>query len=609
MLLAASLRRFLRCQYELVAAISQPVSEKTLALMQALEVRSVPITNHLDENYPIGNKVACLGIETSADKIVFLDSDILCLREFCPDTVFDAPFAAKPVDLANFSRGEAVPWRPVYELFQLPLPKERVISSTNGELILPYFNAGVIAVQNGLNFGAVWEECCRKIDAAPSITDKRPWLDQIGLAVTVSLLKLKYRCLDERFNFPAHLKPLLQLKIPKLSDPHLIEKFFRNSTSQTVEKVLKPLLCHYHWPTVIRREPLLNQLVVELAETYPLLKQLILDSNEWAPLLKPYTLSKSSSSRFSIGSGAIWKNLTEKLGERVRLAKTHHCADSLSTLPKPPSFFPPEAIITGIPRSGTSYLCRLLHSLPDCVVINEPTQIFEPLKNNLTYWQVATFYRELRRDILDAKPIENKLSNGQLIEDTAVIDVRTSSQPQVSRPDFLLCTKNTLAYMARLPQLRQVLPHAPIIACVRHPLDTIASWKTSFPHLKQALVTEFPVGHVHDPFLAQWQQQRLAEIAATPEEALKRALLWRYLAEIVIMNAHQLIVVRYEELVTQPVTVLKTILRSIENAPPLLSKTAQIKPSTVRQQRQVLDENDLQAIGDVCGESAVALGY
>ncbi|RKZ45568.1 MAG: hypothetical protein DRR16_24100, partial [Candidatus Parabeggiatoa sp. nov. 3] len=60
-----------------------------------------------------------------------------------------------------------------------------------------------------------------------------------------------------------------------------------------------------------------------------------------------------------------------------------------------------EAIITGIPRSGTSYLCRLLHSVPDCVVINEPTEIFAPLNNQLTFWQVATFYQELRRDILD----------------------------------------------------------------------------------------------------------------------------------------------------------------------------------------------------------------
>jgi hypothetical protein len=121
-------------------------------------------------------------------------------------------------------------------------------------------------------------------------------------------------------------------------------------------------------------------------------------------------------------------------------------------------------------------------------------------------------------------------------------------------------------------------------------------------------VTEFPVGHVNDPFLAQWQRLRLAEIAATPNEPLKRALLWRYLADILLMNAHQLILVHYEILVTQPVSVLKSILQQIPNAPPLY-KTHKITASMVRQKREVLDEADLQAIGDICGESAVALGY
>jgi len=574
MLLAASLKRYLRCEYELVAAIPQPttrwgsLSQNTLNLMQTLGVRSAQIINRIDENYPIGNKVSCLGVETSASQIVFLDSDILCLRTFSP--LFDAPFQAKPADLSTFTP-ENNQWQPVYDLFQLPLPTERVISSTSGQLMLPYFNAGVIAVQNGLGFAQVWEACCQKIDAAASISNKRPWLDQIALPIAVNQLGLKYKCFDERFNYPAHLKPLS-------NSPEFL-----------------PFLCHYHWSHIIRREPGLNQLVKALAETYPLLKTLILASEPWAQLLKPYTSLKP-----------------------VRFFP-------LINLPKPDRFWKPvrflknlekkhlinnrvEAIITGIPRSGTSYLCRLLHTIPDCVVINEPAPIFTPLTNDLIPWQIATFYQDLRRDILDGLPVENKVQHGQVIEDTAIIDVRAPYQPVVSRPDFLLCTKNTLTYMARLPQLKQVLPHAPIIACVRHPIDTIASWKTSFPHLKQAAVTEFPVGHVTDPFLAPWQHQRLAEIAATPAEALKRALLWRYLAEIILINAHQLILVHYEKLVTQPVKVLKSILQHIPDAPPLYN-TKKISASTVRQKREVLDDNDLQAIGDICGETAVALGY
>ncbi|RKZ41325.1 MAG: sulfotransferase [Gammaproteobacteria bacterium] len=562
MLLAASLKHFLQGDYELVAAIPEPtthwgrLSDETQALMQILKIRSLPIVNNIDENYPIGNKVACLGIDTSADQIVFLDSDILCLREF--NFPFNPPFSAKPADLNLFTSDISV-WKQIYDLFNLPLPHQRVITSTSGELMLPYFNAGVIAIQNGIALKPVWEECCQIIDATHSITNKRPWLDQIALPIALARLNLDYHCLDERFNYPAHLKPL----------------------SNSPESL--PFLCHYHWSHIIRREPGLNQLVKALAETYPLLKTLILASEPWAQLLKPYT---------SLKPVRFWKP--------IRFLKNFEKKHLINNRV--------EAIITGIPRSGTSYLCRLLHTIPNCVVINEPAPIFTPLTNDLIPWQIATFYQDLRRDILDGLPVENKVQNGKIIEDTAIIDVRAPYQPVVSRPDFLLCTKNTLTYMARLPQLKQVLPHAPIIACVRHPIDSIASWKTSFPHLKQAAVTEFPVGHVNDPFLAPWQHQRLAEIAATPDEALKRALLWRYLAEIILMNAHQLILVHYEMLVTQPVKVLKSILQQIPDAPPLYN-TKKISASTVRQKREVLDNNDLQAIGDICRETAVAMGY
>jgi hypothetical protein len=609
MLLATSLKLFLQGDYELVAAIPQPenhwgrLSEKTQALMQILKIRSQPIVNNIDKNYPIGNKVACLGIDTSADQIVFLDSDILCLREF--NFPFNLPFSAKSADLNLFSSDITV-WKQIYDLFNLPLPYRRVMASSSGELMVPYFNAGVIAIQNGLALKPVWEECCQIIDATHSITNKRPWLDQIALPVALARLNLDYHYLDERFNYPAHHKPL-------------INSSFQSTQKKGMENFL-PFLCHYHWHSIIRREPLLNDLVKELANAYPLLEKLILNSDEWARLLKPYTLQKPPRRLFSrpltsFKSSRLLKKTIDfqkiKAIRSVRFLKPDKSLYQKIYLKNDRRFLPDnrvEAIITGIPRSGTSYLCRLLHTLSNCVVINEPAQIFPPLTNDLIPWQIATFYQDLRRDILDGQPVENKVQEGQVIEDTAVIDARVPYQPAVSRPDFLLCTKNTLTYMARLPQLKQVLPDAPIIACVRHPIDTIASWKTSFPHLKQAAVTEFPVGHVNDPFLAQWQRLRLAEIAATPNEPLKRALLWRYLADILLMNAHQLILVHYEILVTQPVSVLKRILQQIPNVPPLY-KTNKITASMVRQKREVLDEADLQAIDDICGESAVVLGY
>jgi len=552
MLLAASLKRYLRSEYECVAAIPNQwgeISETTKVLLKFLGIRSVPITNSINHDYPIGNKVACLGIDTPAEKLVFLDSDILCLREFNPSQWFTAPFSAKPADLATLTHDIPL-WQRMYSLFNLAFPTWRVFSTVTEELMVPYFNAGVIVVQNNLGFAKMWEECCQIIDAQDSITKKRPWLDQFALPIALMRLNLPHHCLDERFNYPAHLKPL---------------------------PALLPFLCHYHWPAVIRREPILTQLVNELVDSYPPLPNLVLRSPEWAPLLKPYTL-KTQSKRWSI------KPKKKFLYPRI------------------------DAIITGLPRSGTSYLCRLLHTIQDCVAINEPTEIYSPLMEDLYPWRIPVFYQELRKAILDGQPIENKLHNGQVVEDTAILDVRTSYHPQVSRPDFLLATKNTLAYLARLPHLRRVLPQAPIIACVRHPLDTIASWKTSFPHLRHAQVNDFPVGHVNDPWLATWQRQRLAEVAETSRASIKRALLWRYLAECLLMNAHQIIWLRYEQLVTQPVTVLKSLLAQIPHAP-TFHPTEKIIASTIRQKREVLDAEDFQAIRDICGQTAVELGY
>jgi hypothetical protein len=152
------------------------------------------------------------------------------------------------------------------------------------------------------------------------------------------------------------------------------------------------------------------------------------------------------------------------------------------------------------------------------------------------------------------------------------------------------------------------LPDAPIIACVRHPLDTIASWKTSFTHLKQADVAHFPVGAAHDPLLSQWQHYYLQEIVETPHEALKRALLWRYLAECLLRFRRQLLLICYEDLVCQPQTVIPTLLRQILSNSSVCY-TVKIDASTIRQKRQVLDNEDIQAINDICHQHALELGY
>ncbi|GEM_PF-6268556 len=160
-------------------------------------------------------------------------------------------------------------WQQIYDLFNLPLPQWQVISTGTNELMLPYFNAGVIAVQNSLGFAEIWEDSCRKIDAEASITNKYPWLDQLALPIAVARLNLTVNVLDVRFNYAVHSLPL--------------------------QKNYLPFLCHYHVPSAIRGEPRLNQIVNELADAYPLLKEKLLGSAWAAQLLQPYTLTEKLS--------------------------------------------------------------------------------------------------------------------------------------------------------------------------------------------------------------------------------------------------------------------------------------------------------------------------
>lgn len=267
-------------------------------------------------------------------------------------------------------------------------------------------------------------------------------------------------------------------------------------------------------------------------------------------------------------------------------------------------------VITGIPRSGTSYCCTLLHNLQNCVAINEPDEeIFPHLKQTFPPFGLAEYYANLRADILAGRPVVNKIHEGKLIEDTADINQDELYMPAVSTPNFLLATKNTLMYLARLPQIAHVMPEAGIVACVRNPFDTIASWKGSFGHLAGATVEKFRVGYLGDPGLCEDAQGRLTEIAGTASPELKRALLWRHLAELILESSSYLHLVRYEDLVDDPEKQFRTLFKYLAYAPEF-RPLQPFKPSSVSRKRSAnLTSDDIQAIRQTCSETAWVFGY
>jgi hypothetical protein len=490
LMLAASLRKYWPLNIDLIACMPPGNNIPVLhdAFKNALGVRIVEVSNPIaDGDYPIGNKLLCLDVETEADRVIFLDSDIIALQKVSDLELtknFGQGFVAKPADLATFKANPDV-WNDIYRACDAEMPGYFITATTSGEKMPPYFNAGLISVKANSGFGRSWSECAKKIEQMPDVRARRRNLDQIALPVAAAKSGQNCNLIGEDWNYPAHLKPL----------PNSL-----------------PKLCHYHWPEVIAREPSLLDAVEELTARVPQITECAQSEENW------YTL--------------VRRTCAKRTRQRPRNL--------------------PIGVITGIPRSGTSYLCALLHELKDHVVINEPAEVFTPLNQEAPGHRTACYYLALRRRILDGEAVENKTKGGKIIEDTAHLDVRTAAPISIEREDFALWTKNTIAYLNRLPYLLEAIPEAKFIACVRHPVDTIASWSRTFLHLRNADVERFPIGYPTDPFLSSVQRAKLAEIAACHDLPRRRAMLWNYLAEIILQHQDRLIIVRLEDLAVDP---------------------------------------------------------
>lgn len=514
-ILAASLRARLGFDRRLriIAAVAKPnhlwgaLSPSTEQLLARLEIECLPIENPFGADYPIGNKFAALALGGPDGHCLFLDSDMYCRST--PDFAYLQQYEAalKPADLALVPTSESY-WRRLYLLAGLALPEARVVASLSGDLMPPYFNAGFIWVRGASDFAQLWQRIAREIEAAPEIDHKWPWLDQLALPLALAHLQRRTEVLGERYNYPLHRKPL-----SAGNDPYF---------------------CHYHDPEVLAREPVLLRDLQALQSRWPELTRILAACPAWRK-------ARSDMNALLHSSGGM------------------QAVDSAAM----------DIIITGLPRSGTSFLCRLLSERQQTVVINEPSQIFQSLIRESEPWGIPCLYAELRREILAGRPVLNKHINGCLVDDTAyqqdVALPYVASSPELG---FTLGTKNTLAYLVRLPALLRVMPKAKVIALVRHPYDCLISWASTFEHLRDADLESQPLGNPDDPALSERNRSTLREIANVGSLALRRALWWRFLAIQLLEAGPQVRWMRYEDLVAAPERMADLLLTE-EPLPPL----------------------------------------
>jgi hypothetical protein len=259
-------------------------------------------------------------------------------------------------------------------------------------------------------------------------------------------------------------------------------------------------------------------------------------------------------------------------------------------------------VITGISRSGTSYMCNLLDRFDNCAAVNEPLEVIRVLRAQRSPWGLPLYYRTTRRRIRAGKPIENRILDGEVVSDTFLHGGRHPHVPTVVARDFVLAVKNTREFLFRLPAVRRVMPAARVIVCVRNPFDTVASWKASFPHLRDADVTPF-LTHRRRMWLPSREWGALEEVAATSDLAERRAKWWRFQAERVLENRDAIVLVNYDDLVHRPMTVLSRVLEGNRAGTP----RRPITPSPARSRREVLNEDDRRAIRAICSRVAAEL--
>ncbi|WP_235425744.1 sulfotransferase [Cellvibrio mixtus] len=360
--------------------------------------------------------------------------------------------------------------------------------------------------------------------------------------------------------------------LDQITLPLAVQSVFENSWMQLQEKFNYPahqrtlsegevIFCHYHWPGVILRESRLRVLFNDFINSYPKLRASFSELITWKKLFNPkYPLSKSPAE-------------------------------------KEQNF-----LITGIPRSGTSFVSSLLHSQKNWVVINEPTEIFDHLQNRTDASGIALYHAECREKIISNEPIINKIENGKVIEDTAIKDERNYYSPVIENADFRLGSKNTMAYMAALPYLLKL--DWPIVALVRNPIDTLASWRKTFTHLKEMRPSTLPIANPQYHGWSNQYRKLLDEIEIQTDERLRRVLFWRLLAQLLLEHEKHLLLFRYEDIVEKP-ELIQQPLNKLLNYTSLSS----VIGSKYRSRKNDYDREDFEMVSDLCSYEVRSLGY
>jgi hypothetical protein len=168
--------------------------------------------------------------------------------------------------------------------------------------------------------------------------------------------------------------------------------------------------------------------------------------------------------------------------------------------------------------------------------------------------------------------------------------------------DFVLALKSELPLLCRLDALKRVLPQARFVACIDNPFDTIAAWKNGEVALRDADVAKL-AGGLAAYSLTPSESAALQDIAACNDPAERRAMLWWWLAQRLLEQAHGVLLLHRHETIADRRGSLRRVLQGL-NA----GRSRALPTEASARSMPGLDDRDRQAIRAICSQAAAELG-
>jgi hypothetical protein len=241
-------------------------------------------------------------------------------------------------------------------------------------------------------------------------------------------------------------------------------------------------------------------------------------------------------------------------------------------------------LMCGSPRSGTTLLCAALFQPPGIVTFMEP---WDGMR-----LPPAELFPSMRREIESGAIQRGKLDVPTLTAGGTVRwwDEGTTPVSVEVAPNYLVGVKWPAFW-----QYLGLLPETKFLVTVRHPHETISSYKKKGGALLEGL--DYPIAF----------NRRFNDTlrAATRDEALRRILLYEHINQEILRYVERpnVLVVRYERWFEEPEALVKEISE-------FLDTDVRLDHVSIRRSSRAVDltEREIELIRRHCA-SAVQLGY